>query len=73
MLLSREENGAGGKSDTPPEKWFADKDDAYLGMHLIPKDPALWKLERFEDFVAERKKLIQDKFSAFLVQQRAAT
>ncbi len=27
-------------------------------MHMIPTDPELWKMERFEDFVAERKKLI---------------
>jgi uncharacterized protein (DUF433 family) len=26
-------------------------------MHLIPKDPSLWKLERFEDFIVERKSL----------------
>lgn len=67
MLLSREENGAGGKWDTPPAQWFADKGDAYLDMHLIPKDKSLWELDRFEDFIAERKKLIRQKFAAFLV------
>jgi len=39
-------------------------------MHLIPKDAALWKLERFEDFVAEPKKLIRAKFSTLLLQPR---
>lgn len=72
MLLSREENGAGGKSDTPPDEWFDGKSDAYLDMHLIPTDRALWKLERFEDFVAARKKLIRDKFAHLLVQPKAA-
>jgi hypothetical protein len=36
-------------------------------MHLIPKDPALWKLERFEDFIAARKELIRQKFAYLLV------
>ncbi|MCX7420905.1 MAG: DUF262 domain-containing HNH endonuclease family protein [Planctomycetia bacterium] len=62
MLLSREENGAGGKSDTPPAIWFAKNDSAYLQKHLIPTDPELWQLDRFEDFIAERKKLIREKF-----------
>lgn len=67
MLLTAQENGAGGKRDKPPEVWFADKDEAYLEMHLIPKDPALWKLERFEEFIEARKKLIGTKFSSLLL------
>ncbi len=67
MLLSREENGAGGKSDTPPDEWFADKDDAYLDMHLIPRNKELWHLDRFEEFIAERKKLILAKFAYLLL------
>ncbi len=66
MLLTEKENGAGGKSDTPPSKWFADKPKAYLEMHLIPHDPALWELERFEDFIAARKELILAKFADLL-------
>ncbi len=62
MLLSREENGAGGKSDTPPLEWFADKDDAYLEMHLIPKDRDLWELDRYDDFIEARKSLLVDHF-----------
>jgi Protein of unknown function (DUF1524) len=67
MLLSREENGAGGKSDTPPDEWFMDKDPAYLEKHLIPDDPSLWRLDRFEDFIVTRKKLIRQRFSYLLV------
>src|SRR5579859_578407 len=67
MLLSREENGAGGKWDTPPEQWFKDKDNEYFKRHLIPTDPDLWKMDRFEDFIAERKKLIRERFKALLV------
>jgi len=67
MLLSKEENGAGGKGDTPPDEWFDDKDEDYLDMHLIPKNSKLWKLERFEDFIAEREELIRKKFADLLV------
>lgn len=69
MLLSQEENGAGGKSDTVPEDWFSDKSEEYLNMHLIPQDSNLWKMENFEDFIVERKKLLQDKFSFLLVSE----
>jgi hypothetical protein len=68
MLLTQEENGAGGKWDRPPEQWFADKKDAYLEMHLIPKDKALWEIEQFEEFITKRKELIINKFSYLLVQ-----
>lgn len=66
MLLRQKENGASGKSDTLPEEWFADKSDEYLEMHLIPRDRELWKMERFEDFIEKRKRLIEGKFSPYL-------
>lgn len=66
MLLTADENGFARKSDTPPDVWFADKAAAYLELHLIPKDPALWKMEAFEDFIEARKKLILAKFSGLL-------
>jgi hypothetical protein len=34
---------------------------------LVPKDPALWKLDRFEEFIAERKVLIRKQFGYLLV------
>lgn len=67
MLLSREENGAGGKGDTLPKIWFADKDPAYLEKHLIPSDPALWEVDRFDDFIVARQDLIRNKFKTLLV------
>ncbi len=67
MLLSREENGAGGKSDVLPEIWFADKERDYLDMHMIPADPSLWKLDLFEEFVEARKTLIRKQFSSLIV------
>jgi hypothetical protein len=62
MLLTAQENSAGGKRDIPPEAWFADKDESYLDRHLIPKNKNLWKLENFEEFIETRKKMIYEKF-----------
>ncbi len=67
MLLTQEENGAGGKSDTTPEDWFKDKTPEYLAMHLIPNGKDLWKLDNFDQFIEERKKLIEQKFSFMLL------
>jgi hypothetical protein len=69
MLLTAAENGAGGKSDLPPDEWFVGPraEEAYLEIHLIPRDYALWKLDRFDDFISERKKLIAEKLKWLLV------
>ncbi len=70
MLLTAKENGAGGKTDTPPDEWFArrvaEEGEAYLDLHLIPKNRELWKLENFEKFIEARNKLILEKFSFML-------
>jgi len=66
MLLSRDENGAGGKRDRMPSDWFADKDDHYLEKHAIPKDRTLWELERYDDFITARKRLIKERFADIL-------
>jgi Protein of unknown function DUF262/Protein of unknown function (DUF1524) len=69
MLLTAAENGAGGKSDTPPDEWFVGDraKPEYLDMHLIPNNPALWKMDRFEDFIEARKELIRKKLKHLLV------
>ncbi len=67
MLLTAVENGAGGKTDTLPEDWFADKSDEYLDMHLIPKNKVLWKAKNFEKFIKARNKLILEKFDHMLI------
>ena len=67
MLLTKKENGGGGKGDTLPEDWFEGQPAGYLKMHLIPSDKKLWKLERFEDFISARKTLIRDQFRELLV------
>jgi hypothetical protein len=67
MLLTQEENCTGGKGDTPPEEWFKDKSSHYLERHLIPNNPELWKMEKYPEFVEERKKLIIKKFESLLL------
>lgn len=67
MLLTREENGAGGKGDIPPDEWFDDKTPEYLDLHLIPKDTDLWDMDRYEDFIEARKVLIKKKFQNLLL------
>ena len=71
-LLTQDENGFNGKCGKLPAEWFADKDQAYLDRHLIPPDPELWKLERYEDFIIERKKLLRERFKFLLFQPTAA-
>ena len=67
MLLTREENGAGGKGGILPLEWFKNKDKEYLEKHLIPDNPALWAEDRFDDFILERKKLITEKLGHLFV------
>jgi hypothetical protein len=38
-----------------------------LDKHLIPKDKALWELDRFEEFIVARKKLLLEHFRALKV------
>lgn len=66
MLLPRDENGAAGKSDIPPNEWFEDKSTEYLELHCIPKNKDLWEIDQFENFIDERKNLIREKFSYLL-------
>jgi hypothetical protein len=67
-LLTMAENGPGGKGNRLPDDWFADKGPEYLKRHLIPAEAALWKLDRYEDFIEERKKLLREHFKFLLVQ-----
>ena len=79
MLLTAEENGFANKNDIPPSEWFAperfrtaEEHEKYLAMHLIPQDPALWELERYEDFVEARKALISEKFKYMMQETHGA-
>lgn len=61
MLLTLKENQMAGKGDILPKDWFKGKSKEYLEMHLIPQDKELWELDRFDDFIKERNKLIVKK------------
>jgi len=37
-----------------------------LRAHLIPEDENLWKLEKYEEFLQERRKLISRELNKFL-------
>jgi hypothetical protein len=56
QLLLASENTA--KLDNPFQEWISTRDDGFKKRHLIPDDPDLWRLERFEDFMQAREKLI---------------
>lgn len=73
MLLTREENGAGGKGAILPEIWFGDKDEAYLNKHLIPKDRSLLALDRFDDFIEARMLLIKERFNSLIAASYTST
>ena len=51
----------GSKSAKPLSDWIlqdVSNREVYLSKHFIPADPELWKLERFPDFIAERRKML---------------
>lgn len=59
--------------DTPPEIYFKDyvsKDHDIFDRHMIPADPKLWKVDKFEEFLEARLKLIWRK-TAELLQEMA--
>jgi uncharacterized protein with ParB-like and HNH nuclease domain len=66
VLLTAHENGASNKTDTLPKDWFANKKPEYLQLHLIPENSALWEMDKFEDFVKERKTLLISQFANIL-------
>ena len=73
MLLTALENGASSKTNVLPQDWFANKTEEYLNLHLIPKDQALWQLDKFEDFLEERKKLLVTQFASILYTPKIET
>ena len=51
------------KSNAPFDKWLPTRDKAFKQRHLIPDDPSLYQLARFEDFVAAREELIKGRLA----------
>ncbi len=66
-FISKEINSEIG--DTPPEDYLPDylqKDERTLGRHFIPTNKRLWTMDRFEDFLDARLKLIWNETAALL-------
>lgn len=56
-------------SDTAPSVYFPKVETKFpgtLAAQFIPMDPALWEVDRYEDFLAARRKLIATKLNEFL-------
>lgn len=56
-------------SDTPPEEYLPVVHERYpraLSAQFIPMDPALWQVNRFEDFLQVRRTLIAQKLNEFM-------
>lgn len=63
-FLSAETNWA--QSNTPPSIYLAEIKDKYPGAlekQFIPIDPYLWEINRYEDFLGERRTLIANAFN----------
>lgn len=58
-------------SNTEPARYLADIEKKYPGAvakQFVPQDPALWSLNRFEDFLAARRKLIAEAINERMAQ-----
>ena len=61
LLLASENMG---KQDMPVDEWLKSREPGFLTRHLIPTDPALWKFDRFPDFLEAREELIRHRLKA---------
>ena len=59
QLVSRTANQK--KRDEPFEDWIQTRSEEYFERHYIPKDPSLYSLENFEEFVQRREELIVER------------
>jgi len=48
-----------GKKDRPLNEWLAKQSPEYLKRHFILPEQSFWHMERFEDFLIERRKLLR--------------
>lgn len=56
-------------SDRLPEEYFPEveaKHPGALASQWIPMDPELWRVDRYEDFLAARRELLAEEANAFL-------
>jgi len=53
-------------SNTPPETYLAEIDAAKLEKQFVPLDKNLWRIENYELFLQQRRKVIVEKVNAYL-------
>jgi Protein of unknown function (DUF1524) len=58
-LVIGDENS--GKKNRPLDEWLATRSQEYLKRHLIFTDQSLWHMEKYENFLIERRKLLKAK------------
>ena len=56
-LVIGDENS--GKKNRPLEVWLGSRSAEYLKRHFIPADESLWHMEKYENFLIERRKLLR--------------
>lgn len=70
-FLTQETNLKVGKR--PPQEYFAEAEQRHPGVlasQWIPDDPALWRIDRYRDFLAARRELLAASAQGFLTQLR---
>ena len=60
--MSPEENKE--KLDKSLDEWLSTRDESFKKKHLIPDDSHLWKIERFDGFIQDRRELIEKRLKA---------
>ena len=63
-LIRGDENSS--KQDRNLAEWLSTRDPEYLKRHFIPANPSLWKIEKFEQFLLEREKLLRARLQKVL-------
>jgi hypothetical protein len=53
-------------SNAQPEKYLEKIDQAKLAKQFVPIDKNLWKVENYEDFLQQRRKIIIERMNAYL-------
>ncbi len=64
QILSDNENKK--KSNSTFEEWINGQDEFFLTKSYIPNDKHLWKVENYEKFIDERKKIMYKKLKEIL-------
>jgi hypothetical protein len=59
-------NENSGKKNRPLDEWLATRSPEYLERHLIPEDGSLWRMENYERFLIERRKLLKARIQQVL-------